>query len=294
MKECKYLSKALLSFICLFWGLSLQAQVQDLRAMMNLSVMTWNLRYDNPTDGENAWPLRKDKVFDLIREENPDLIGMQEAKWNQVKDLKKNLKEYKYIGVGRDDGKKGGEFSPIFYRKSQFKLLKSGTFWLAPDPEQVGAKGWDAALPRIVTWAKFEIIGTGKIFYHFNTHFDHQGQEARYQSALLLSGHFRKLPAKPHIILTGDFNEEPNGPVYLTLTYNGDYSFMKDARLSANSRLGPQSTFYGFEMGKSKGTLIDYIFLRRFRKVFIYKVLDNNSNGFYPSDHLPVMVNILY
>ncbi|MCB9235669.1 MAG: endonuclease/exonuclease/phosphatase family protein [Bacteroidia bacterium] len=287
-------SKILLTLALLISTLNLSAQVEDLRAKMNLSVMTWNIRYDNPADGNNAWSNRQERVISLIKETDPDLIGMQEVLESQLKTLKKELKGYAFVGVGRDDGKKAGEFNPIFYRKSQFKLLNSGTFWLSPDPETPGSKGWEAACPRIVTWARLEILGTGKVFYHFNTHFDHQSQEARYQSAAMLSEYFRKLPEKPHFILTGDLNEEPNGPVYTTLTANGDYNYLVDTRLAASSKSGPRGTFTGFEVGAIPSKLIDYVFLRKFRNVVSYRVLDEQKDGFYPSDHLPVLVKMVY
>lgn len=160
----------------------------------SLRVMTFNIRYNEPRDGVNAWANRKTKVADVIRFHKADLIGVQEAQNNQLKDLEKLLPDFAWCGVGRTDGKEDGEYSAILYRKSRFKLLETKTFWLSETPEKAGSKGWDADFPRIVTWAKFQDKNTKKTFYHFNTHFDHIGAKARTESSKFCLPKCRKSP----------------------------------------------------------------------------------------------------
>src|SRR5689334_14278278 len=153
-----------------------------------LKVMTYNIRYDNPGDGVNAWPNRIEKVTALIRKYNPDIIGVQEALHHQLQDLVRVLPDYSYVGVGRDDGKVKGEFSAILFRNSRFGLLSDSTFWLSETPQIPGSKSWDAAITRLVTEAKFFDKELRTDFIVFNTHFDHIGKEARMNSGAYIAG----------------------------------------------------------------------------------------------------------
>jgi endonuclease/exonuclease/phosphatase family metal-dependent hydrolase len=151
-----------------------------------LRAMSFNIRYDEPRDGVNAWSNRKTKVGDVIRFHKADLVGVQEALLSQLRDLERMLPDFEWCGVGRTDGKESGEYSAILYRKARFQLLECKTFWLSETPDKPGSMGWDAAYPRIVTWARFRDHGSGRTFFHFNTHFDHRGQKARVESAALI------------------------------------------------------------------------------------------------------------
>ncbi len=161
--------------------MSLQAQQPG-----QIKVMSWNIRLDTPADGQNQWKYRKSGVCDLIMNESPDLLGVQEALHNQMKDMRNGLKGYKSIGVARDDGKKAGEYNAVFYKKSRLRSLRSGTFWLSETPDQPGSRGWDAACNRVVTWSVFRDKETGREFLMMNTHFDHVGDTARIESAALI------------------------------------------------------------------------------------------------------------
>ena len=143
--------------------------------------MTYNIRFDNPDDGDNRWDKRKEFLADQIRSQEPDVLGIQEGLLHQVAFLAESLPDYEYVGVGRDDGKKKGEF----YNSRKLRLTDSGTFWLSETPSKVSV-GWDAALPRICTWARFLPAAGGKSLVVFNTHFDHKGAKARYESARLI------------------------------------------------------------------------------------------------------------
>lgn len=256
----------------------------------SVNVMTYNIRLDTKADGINEWSNRIEKVSGLIKEYNPDLLGVQEALHKQMMDLKSNLTEYDFVGVGRDDGKEKGEYSALFYKKDKFEVIAQNTFWLSETPTIPGSKSWDAAITRIVTYAVLKDKSSGKSFACFNTHFDHLGKEARKNSAKLIKTQIAalKLPALPKrkipLIVTGDFNSEPTDEPYKTMI-DGDMVRLVDARPS-NDLTG---TFCGFEVGAMKCKTIDYIFHSPHWKSSNYKVIQKNDGKYYPSDHLPVM-----
>lgn len=167
----------------------------------DLNVMTFNIRWDNAGDSLDAWKFRKDNAASQVSFHKVHLLGVQEALHNQLEDLHQRLPGFKYVGVGRADGKQKGEYSAIFYDASRLDVLQSETFWLAEETNVAGKKGWDAAIERIVTWAKFRDKKTRKIFYHFNTHFDHVGKIARRESAKLLIRKVNEIAGKANAII---------------------------------------------------------------------------------------------
>jgi len=256
----------------------------------SVKVMTYNLRYDTPDDGINQWTNRVSKVKELISKYDPDLIGVQEALKHQIDDLRKGLSQYEYVGVGRDDGKEKGEYSAILFRKDRFEVLSQKTLWLSETPDVPGSKSWDAAITRIVTVVKFRDKKSGKDFFHLNTHFDHIGKEARKNSVLLLQRLLVKEGmVKDHfpVIISGDFNSEPNEEPYQLMVAKNE--IMHDSR-PVESTTG---TFCGFEVGAMPCKTIDYIFHTSEWKAENYQVIRDNDGKNYPSDHLPVMVELL-
>lgn len=249
----------------------------------SLRVMTYNIRYDNPGDGVNAWPNRIEKVTALIRKHNPDVIGVQEALFHQLQDLVRLLPDYSYTGVGRDDGKEKGEFSAILFRNSRFGLLNDSTFWLSETPHVPGSKSWDATITRIVTKAKFYDKELKKDLVVFNTHFDHIGVQARFNSAAYLAGVV--FGSRAHneipILVLGDFNCERSEMAYKNLITDD----LVDTK-PANDQTG---TYCGFEVGKMECKAIDYIFHTKEWLLKNYFVINDNDGKYYPSDHLPVM-----
>jgi endonuclease/exonuclease/phosphatase family metal-dependent hydrolase len=258
-----------------------------------VTVMSYNIRLDTKADGVNQWGNRIEKVSDLIKKHNPDLLGVQEALHNQMMDLQKNLPDYQFVGVGRDDGKEKGEYSAIFYKKDKFDVLNQNTFWLSETPEVPGSKSWDAAITRVVTFATLKEKSTGKSFIYANTHFDHIGKEARKQSAnaikYMLLGFIKgytndKSEKEIPILVSGDYNSEPKDEPYLNMI-NGQQLVLTDARPASDLT----GTFCGFEVGKIECRTIDYIFYSAQWKASNYKVIQDHDGKFYPSDHLPVM-----
>jgi endonuclease/exonuclease/phosphatase family metal-dependent hydrolase len=255
-----------------------------------MNIISFNIRYNTPNDGINAWPNRIEMVTGLLRFHEADIFGLQEALHGQILDIHKELPEYEWFGVGRDDGEKAGEFSPIFYKKSEFILIKNGTFWLSETPEKP-SKGWDAALNRIVTWGHFQSKVTGKQFLVLNTHFDHIGKEARKNSATLIRQQVQEMTNDKNlpVVVTGDLNLTPESePVVLLKRY------LKDSReVSEEPPYGPVGTFNGFKIDADlSSNRIDYIFVRGEISVLKYAALSDFKEHRFPSDHLPVFARV--
>ena len=260
----------------------------------SIRVMTYNIRMNTPVDGVNAWPNRKEHVAEMIETKyNADLAGLQEVLILQLKDLQALLPEYGYIGVGREDGKEAGEFSPVFYKKNRFTLLDSGNFWLSETPEVPGSKSWNTANTRICSWGKFKDLTTGKEFYHFNTHMDHKSVQAREEGAKLIYKQILHIAGAGSVILSGDFNSTQNDysiQFFRGKINDGDRkSDLLDTRLVSQKTIsGPTTSFSNWkEVGKADSP-IDYIFTRNGFRVLDYQILDDKYNGYFPSDHLPV------
>ncbi|UCS91799.1 endonuclease/exonuclease/phosphatase family protein [Echinicola marina] len=252
----------------------------------NLTIATFNIRYDNPKDAPNNWDNRKEIVVDLIQFHGFDVFGVQESLKHQLQYLDEQLEDFDYVGVGREDGKEKGEYSPLFYNKKKFKVLESNTFWLSTDTTQPNI-GWDAALSRICTWAKLKDKKSGKQFYVFNTHFDHVGVEARQESAKLILSKIKEADkAGIPVMLTGDFNVDQENPAYSLLK---DSKELKDCYEAAAIRYANNGTFNSFDSSKSSDRRIDHIFVSENLNVKKYGILTDTYHNRYPSDHFPVM-----
>lgn len=263
-------------------------------AQTPLNVMTFNIRYNNPGDSLDAWPYRKDKVAGTILFQEAQLLGVQEALYDQITDLQEGLPQYKRIGVGRDDGKTKGEFSAIFYDTTRLQLLQSQTFWLSTTPEVPGSKGWDAAITRIVTWGKFRDKKTKQVFFHFNTHFDHKGAVARRESAHLLLKQVAAIAGKTPAVITGDFNATPDDEPIQVILNNSDPLHLQDSKaLSKTPHFGPEGTFNGFKNAERGDQPIDYIFLKGNFSVLQHATLSNTWKGHFASDHFAVFSRII-
>lgn len=256
----------------------------------NVTVSTFNVRYDNPADSLNNWKYRKDNVTKFIKSNNIDVIGMQEVLHNQLCDLQERLPQYGYVGVGRDDGKTKGEYSPILYRKDKYNLISSNTFWLSQYPDSIGFIGWDGACTRIATWAKLEDKKTGKQFLAINTHFDHVGHEARKNAANLIIEKIKEIAESCPTILTGDFNVSEDSEAYSTIT--GNAFTLLDAHKIAKSTSGANYTFHDFGRLQpiNQREKIDFIFVTPQIKVKSSNIPYSSPN--YISDHNPQIANI--
>ncbi|MBQ3245100.1 MAG: endonuclease/exonuclease/phosphatase family protein [Bacteroidales bacterium] len=234
-------------------------------AQPSFTVGSYNIRYDASGDRDNGdgWELRSKAMIDMINYERWEIFGAQEVLDHQLRDLMKGLVGYDYIGVGRDDGAKAGEYAPIFFRKDRMRCLESGQFWLSETPETVGSRGWDAACPRICTWGRFEDKSTKWKFWFFNLHMDHIGVEARREGARLVLAKIKEMCGDGQYILTGDFNVDQNSEIYDILTASG---LLKDAYQEARHRMFPTGTTNTFKVEYRTENRIDHVFLSpRFR-----------------------------
>lgn len=276
------MTKSFLTLILLF-SLSLSGIAQK-----PLNIITYNIKYNTPSDKENAWPNRRADVVTLLKHHKVDVFSVQEALYNQIMDLKEGMTGFDYVGVGRDDGNINGEFSAIYYNTNRYILTESGTFWLSKTPK-VPSKSWDAALNRICTWARLKDKETQKTFYVFNTHFDHKGVKARKESAVLILKKISEIAdRKDPILLTGDFNLTPQEKPLVLIRQK-----LKDSRqISKSVPQGPVGTFNDFDIASKLENRIDYIFVNKLVDVYKYSVITDSRDNRYPSDHLPVLVEL--
>lgn len=267
--------------------------INPVSSQNRLRIMTFNIRYDNPDDGKFSWTNRKSLVFNTITSHKIDILSIQEGLYSQIKDLESAFPNYKRIGVGRDDGKQAGEFSAIFFQKDKFELIDNSTFWLSQTPSVAGSRGWDAACNRVVTWAKLKEKKTGTPFFVFNTHFDHMGEVARRESAQLLLKQIADMAGAAAFVVTGDFNGDEQSVPYQILINSVNPKLLNTRYVSKNGSKGPDCSFISFKVEFKKGEVIDHIFINSKSKAINHTIVDDNINGFYPSDHLPVFTDLI-
>ena len=256
-----------------------------------LHVATFNIRMKTQADTGNLWENRHKAVTDLIKYHEFEIFGVQEAFKEQLNDLSQGLPDFKYIGVGRDDGAEKGEHSAIFYNTKRFKQLESGTFWLSDTDTKKPNKGWDAALPRICTWGIFIDNSNGKKFIFMNTHFDHVGKIARKESAKLILAKAKEFAKDLPLILTGDFNVLETDEAYYTLAKS---NVVQDVHDLAEIVYEPNSTFNSFGRSIKESGRIDHIFITKPFGVKKYGILTDTYMGKYPSDHFPVAAQLYW
>lgn len=252
-----------------------------------LTVMTFNIRYDNSGDGVNAWPNRRAFVADIIRKHDPDLLGLQEVLVKQRDQLLADLPGYESIGVGRDDGDRKGEFSPILFRKTRFTVVDKGWLWLSETPDTPGSIGWDAACPRIATWARLRDLTSHLELFILNTHFDHKGSNARAESAAQIASFLDQQPDHT-VIVTGDFNCGPESDAHSRLLDSSLNRPLSDAFERLISDETDAGTFNGFE-GVRTGQRIDWILHTDDLAPVACEIIRDSRDRRYPSDHFPVM-----
>ncbi|SOE22547.1 Metal-dependent hydrolase, endonuclease/exonuclease/phosphatase family [Spirosomataceae bacterium TFI 002] len=254
----------------------------------HLTAISFNIRYATPNDGINQWENRKDKVVELLNFYEPDVFGMQEALKHQIDYVHGGLSDYKWVGVGRDDGKEKGEYAPLFYNASKFSLLENGTFWLAENTSVPG-KSWDAALPRIATYARLKMVN-GKTVFVLNTHYDHRGELARKNSSKVILNKLKELVhVNEPVVFMGDFNAVPTEePIKVFLDEKWNHY-----RLSSTEKhLGPIGTFSGFE-SKEGDKEIDHIFYNDHLKLYKSATLSPTWGGLFASDHHAILADFI-
>lgn len=251
-----------------------------------LKVMSFNIRYGTANDGENRWELRRPHTLAVIQKHAPTVVGLQEALSFQVDEIQKALPHYAAVGVGREDGKAKGEHSTILYDTRRLVALRSDTFWFSETPAVPNSMHWGNRITRVCTWAYFRDLKTGRFFWHFNLHIDHESQPSRLKSAELLVRRIKDRGTDDPVVLTGDFNVGEDNPVVATVKESG----LKDSYRVLHPDAQPSGTFHGFnEPGKDK---IDYVFVSPGIKVEEAALVRDKFEGKWPSDHLPVTATL--
>jgi len=263
----------------------------DKMIAQHIKAMTYNIRLNVDSDGINSWVNRKDYFLSQIQFYEPDVLGLQEVTPGQLTEIAAFLKDYSYVGKGRDENNQG-ESSNIFFKKDRFNIKDSGTFWLSETPDKV-SKGWDAAINRVCTYVLLQDKTKKKLFWVFNTHLDHMGEMARTKGILLIMQKMKMLnKTNLPVIFMGDFNSE-SGTERIKALKNE----MLDTRdISIQKPFGPDGTFNGFKHNEAVTKLIDYIFISKSSPFVVqkYAVLSDSKDLKYPSDHLPVYVDLKY
>lgn len=280
------------TFLILFTLFTLQSFL----SAFEIDAVAFNIRFDNPKDGENAWPNRKEMVGKWIESESPDVIGLQEALRHQINDIKKVATAYSEYGVGRDDGKSRGEHCTILYLKKRFTLDKKdcGTFWFSDTPEKIASKSWGNEIPRICTWARLIHKKTGKGFYLYNVHYDHQSQSSRIGASNLIIERIsnRKQSNEP-IILMGDFNAAEKNPA-ITVFKEEPLKLVDTFRVVKPDEKMVK-TFHGFRGGSFMGGKIDHVLiLPKTAEVRSAEIVRFNKDNRYLSDHYPVRAKLSF
>lgn len=272
---------------------NLSVDFNDLNS--SIRVMTFNIRFDNPNDGENAWPHRKEFVASTIRFHKADIVGTQEGMYHQLTDLENLLEGFKWVGVGRDAGDQNGEFSAIFYKSDRFEATEEGTFWHSTTPDVPGSMGWDTAITRITTWVRLYDKMNQRSFIVFNTHYDHIGETAREESSKLILQKIHDLAENDPVIFMGDLNTTEHQEPYKIITDPQkrpvDLELFDGFYHSVHGHHGPTSTWNGFER-IFPDRRIDYIFVDSNFRVLQHGILADSRNGQFPSDHLPVVADL--
>ena len=275
-------------FVIIFFSFSIQIINAQNISETKLKVMTFNIRYGTADDGENSWQYRKENLFNEIRKLNPDLLGLQEALAFQINEILEAVPEYSFAGVGRDDGKQAGEYSCILYKKNQFRLDTTETFWFSNTPNVPGSNDWGNSITRICTWIKVTDKLAGKSFYHYNIHIDHLSQPSREKSTEFLIDKISKENNFKNVIITGDFNCGDENPAVQTITSTG----LIDTYRILHPKNPNEGTFNDFK-GIMTGEKIDFIFVSKDFNTVDSEIIRTNVNGKYLSDHFPVMSNLI-
>lgn len=261
-----------------------QAAFAQKNSSRDIKIMTFNIRLGIVDDGENNWKYRSEYLCQTIKKFNPELLGLQEAFLFQIDEILKHFPNLALVGVGRDDGKQGGEYSCILYDKNRFKVDTTETFWFSDTPNIPGSKHWGNNITRICTWAKFTDSKTKKKLYFYNVHLDHESQPSREKSTELLLAKMNKQKEKLPTILTGDFNCDEENPAIRTILAGG----LTDTYRIKNKKIKEEGTFNAFK-GNKDGERIDFVFTSKHIKTKQSGIIRDSYNGKFPSDHFPVI-----
>jgi endonuclease/exonuclease/phosphatase family metal-dependent hydrolase len=258
----------------------------------DIRVMTFNIRYGTADDGPDAWDHRKAMLFDVVREHGPDLLGLQEALRDQLDEIHAAVPGYTELGVGREDGKTAGEYSALLFRTDRFERLDDGHFWFSGTPDVPGSATWGNRVTRICTWARLEDRRTGRRFYVYNLHLDHESQPSREKSVQLLAERIRARAEPEPVIVMGDFNSgEANAAYRYLVTPVSGAPLLADTYRVLHPADTAVRTYHAFR-GDTVGDKIDYILVSPGWTTHAAAIVRTSVGGRYPSDHFPVTATI--
>lgn len=256
-----------------------------------INLATYNVRLQTTTDTGNLWVQRAPNVIALIKFHQFDIFGTQEGFRNQLTDIQNGLPGFEFYGVGRDDGRDQGEHSAIFYKRDRFTLVRNGDFWLSQTPDQP-SKGWDATCcNRLCSWVYLTDKLTGRNFYVFNAHFDHQGTVARIESSKLILQRIASIAGNEPVVFCGDLNGDQQSEWYRNFQSSG---VLKDAFRQVNFPYANNGTFNGFGRTLESTAIIDHIFVSNHFLVNRWGILSDSYHGKFPSDHFPVVAELTF
>ena len=260
-----------------------------------LRVTCFNIRYMNEKDGPDGWTARREIFFEALAKGDPDLAGLQEVVHAQAAEIRAKMKDYDFVGVGRNDGKQAGEYAPVLFKRDRFEKLDAGTFWLSETPQTVGSKGWDAQLPRVATWVKLkDRANANRTFLFLNAHLDHKGKVSRVEACKLIRKQVTELAGSIPIVITGDFNATEDGEAYAALVKpQGDAApKLIDAYRALHPQRSPDEASYNDFKGTRTGSRIDWILHTPDWQTLSAEIDTMNKDGRYPSDHYPVRATL--
>jgi endonuclease/exonuclease/phosphatase family metal-dependent hydrolase len=300
MQRFQYLTVLLAISVCVALAFAAPARADD----ADLKVMSFNIRYSygkaNEAKPENNWTdaksPRRERTIRVIRDYKPDLLGVQEARHLQIVDLREALPQYDFYGVARDDGRKEGEYTGIFYLRKRFERLGEGSFWLSDTPEKPGTSFYKVpnAVPRMASWVKLRDKESGREFVLLNTHWDHISGAARRQSAKLIRERLEELAGDLPTIIMGDFNSPEDTPATKTFTSaaDSDQKPFIDSYRALNPKRAPNEATYNNWEGKTEGSRIDFILHNDAFKPTAAEIVRTNYDNHWPSDHYPVTATL--
>ena len=263
-----------------------QAPAPQLAQAAPLTVMSFNIRYGTANDGDNHWLKRLELLFALLREQQADVVGLQEALHGQIEEILQAVPGYAYVGVGRADGRRAGEYAAILYRTSRLQVRRSDTFWFSDTPGVVKSTSWGNQIERICTWAYFE-DREGPAFYLYNVHLDHQSQPSRERSVKLLLERASTRDPKAPAVVTGDFNAGEDNPAARAML-----GVFRDSFRNLHPDAKEAGTFNGFKSGQTGGDKIDFVFVEPGTEVLEAAIVRDSRDGRYPADHFPVTARV--
>ena len=273
---------------------------------LSLRLATFNIRYEDPSESDwRAWPNRIGRLVKSIRTMDPDVFGVQECLHGQAADLRASLPDYDFHGVGREDGKRGGEYAAIFFRRDRFEKTDGGTFWLSEEPEKPGSRNWGNGFPRTATWVRLVDRGSGRGFCVFNTHWDHRNQYSREKAAPLMA---KRIEGRPHpeepLVLLGDFNATEGNPAVdyftgkpVTLAGSKPASWgtpLIDTYQLLHAGVKNRRTLHFWQGHRDGWAKVDHILVSRGAKVEPADIKVERSREEQPSDHFPVWAEVTW